>query len=182
MKPRKVLIPILTAIGLVGFNASPASADTKPVEMKPIDTHAQDVADLKAIEDRFITAFRAKDVNMIMQLCVPDESLVVFDVTPPLERKGADAYREDWEDVFSRFEGPLDAEVTDLDVTVGGDVAFANGIHHITGTMRGGKKVDYTVRVTDCFKKIDGKWLITHTHVSVPVDMGTGKADIDSKP
>ncbi|MFZ0505062.1 MAG: hypothetical protein WAM44_15190, partial [Chthoniobacterales bacterium] len=93
MNPRKVLAPILLAIGLVGINPSLTRADTKPIEMKRIHTSAQDVADLKALEDRFITAFRAKDVNTIMQLCVPDESLVVFDVTPPLERKGADAYR-----------------------------------------------------------------------------------------
>ena len=140
MKPGKVLAPILLAIGLVGINPSLTRADTKPVEMKPIDTRAQDVADLKALEDRFITAFRAKDVNTIMQLCVPDESLVVFDVTPPLERKGADAYRKDWEDAFNRFEGPLEAEVTDLNVTAGGDVAFAYSIHHVIGTMRGGRR------------------------------------------
>lgn len=182
MKPGKVLAPILLAIGLVGINPSLTRADTKPVEMKPIDTRAQDVADLKALEDRFITAFRAKDVNTIMQLCVPDESLVVFDVTPPLQRKGADAYRKDWEDAFNRFEGPLEAEVTDLNVTAGGDVAFAYSIHHVIGTMRGGKKVDYKVRVTDCFKKINGQWLIAHTHVSVPVDLRTGKAVIESKP
>jgi hypothetical protein len=34
----------------------------------------------------------------------------------------------------------------------------------------------------DAFKKIDGKWLIAHTHVSFPVDMRTGKADMESKP
>lgn len=50
------------------------------------------------------------------------------------------------------------------------------------GTLKSGKKMDYTVRVTDGFKKINGKWLIVHTHISFPVDMQTGKADIESKP
>jgi ketosteroid isomerase-like protein len=45
-----------------------------------------------------------------------------------------------------------------------------------------GLMVDYTVRVTDGFKKINGKWLIAHTHVSFPVDMRTGKADMESNP
>jgi len=39
-----------------------------------------------------------------------------------------------------------------------------------------------TVRVTDGFKEINGKWLIAHTHFSVPVDLQKGKADIKSKP
>ncbi|HEY2469923.1 MAG TPA: hypothetical protein VGI45_19050 [Terracidiphilus sp.] len=52
----------------------------------------------------------------------------------------------------------------------------------MVGTIKSGKKVDVAVRVTDCFKKVNGKWLIAHTHVSVPVDMQTGKADSESKP
>jgi ketosteroid isomerase-like protein len=182
MKPVKVLVLTLLAIGLIGYNLSPTQADITSVDTKPTDTNGQDIADLKAVEDRFMTAFRAKDVNAIMELCVPDESLVVFDVTPPRQRNGAQAYRKDWEQVFSRFEGPLQAEISDVDVTAGGGVAYVLSIHHVTGTMKGGKKVDYTVRVTDGFKKINGKWLIAHTHVSFPVDMRTGKADTESKP
>jgi len=148
MKPVKVLVLILLAIGLIRYNQPLSGADAKSGEAKPVDTKAQDIADLKAVEDRFMTAFRAKDVNAIMELCVPDESLVVFDMTPPRQRNGA----------------------------------YVSSIHHVTGTMKGGKKVDYTVRVTDGLKKINGKWLIAHTHVSFPVDMRTGQADIESKP
>jgi len=39
-----------------------------------------------------------------------------------------------------------------------------------------------TVRVTDVYRKIDGKWLIVHEHVSVPVDIKTGQGDLQSKP
>jgi uncharacterized protein (TIGR02246 family) len=182
MKQRNALIPILCMTALIGFSPPSSRADSKPVGMKPTDTKEQDAADIKALEDRFIAAFKAKDVDTIMQLCVPDDSLVVFDVTPPRQRTGAEAYRKDWENVFRRFAGPLQAEVIDLDITAGVDVAFATSIHHVTGTMRAGNKVDYSVRVTDCFKKINGKWLIAHTHVSFPVDMPTGKADMQSKP
>jgi ketosteroid isomerase-like protein len=182
MKPVKVLVLILLAIGLTAYNQSLSRADNPSGVTIPTDIKAQDIADIKAVEDRFMTAFNAKDVNTIMELCVQDESLVVFDVTPPLQRTGAQAYRKDWEEAFSRFEGPLQAEVSDEEVTAGGGVAYVLSLHHVTGTMKGGKKVDYTVRVTDCFKKINGKWLIAHTHVSFPIDMRTGKADIESKP
>ena len=39
--------------------------------------------------------------------------------------------------------------------------------------MRDGKTLDLTVRVTDVYRKIGGKWLIVHERVSVPVDLTT---------
>lgn len=129
-----------------------------------------------------MTAFRAKDVNAIMEFCIPDDGLLVFDAAPPLQHRGADAYRKDWEQFFSRFSGPLEADVSEVNVAAGGDVAYVSSIHHVIGTMQGGEKVEYTVRVTDGFKKIGGKWLIAHTHVSFPVNPRTGKADMESTP
>ena len=32
---------------------------------------------------------------------------------------------------------------------------------------------------TTCFRNVDGNWLIAHDEVSVPVDMGTGRAFLD---
>ena len=32
------------------------------------------------------------------------------------------------------------------------------------------------------FSKIDGAWVVTHEHVSVPFDMETGKAACDLEP
>jgi len=36
--------------------------------------------------------------------------------------------------------------------------------------------------VSDVYRKIHGKWLIVQEHVSVPVDLNTGKPDLLSKP
>ena len=180
--PTKVFVPLLLAIGLAGCHQTAAPTNTNPGDTKSMDTNAKDVADLKALEERFNAAFKAKDVNAIMQFCVPDESLVVFDVHTPRQFNGAQAYRKDWEDLFNQFSGPIEADISEMDVTAGGDVAYAHYIHHVVGTTKSGKKADTTVRVTDCFKKINGKWLIAHSHISVPVDMRTGKADLESKP
>jgi hypothetical protein len=37
---------------------------------------------------------------------VPDESLVVFDLIPPRQYLGANAYRKDWTDFLAIFSGP----------------------------------------------------------------------------
>ena len=38
------------------------------------------------------------------------------------------------------------------------------------------------IRATLCYRKIDGKWMVTHEHVSVPFDPESGQASLDLKP
>ena len=146
-------------------------------------TKTMDEAEIQALEQRFVAAVKAKDVDKIMQTYVPDESLFVFDVVPPRQYVGARAYRKDWEDFFAAYSGPIDTfEVNDLSVVTDCNLAFAHSIQHLVVTDKDGKKVDLTARVTDGYRKIDGKWLIVLEHVSVPVDISTGKADLSAKP
>jgi ketosteroid isomerase-like protein len=145
------------------------------------DTKAKDEADIKAMEGRFIAAFKAKDINAIMACYVPDQSLIVFDVSPPRQFTGAQAYKMDWQGYLAAFPGPWDASISDLDVTVGGDIGYGHSIQHASFTDKDGKKAELTVRVTDGYKKINSQWLISHEHVSVPVDLNTLKPDLDSK-
>ncbi len=139
-------------------------------------------AQIKALEDQFAAAFIAKDVDAIMKLYVPDESLFVFDVGVPRQHVGANDYRKDWVDFLGTFKGPIKFELSDLSITADGSLGFGHSIQHITGTDTKGKPVDFTVRVTDGYRKIDGKWLIVQEHVSVPVNFDTGKPDMTSSP
>jgi uncharacterized protein (TIGR02246 family) len=143
---------------------------------------ATDEANIKALEDRFVAAFNAKDVDAIMKVYVPDESLVVFDVVPPRELLGAKAYRKDWEDLFAAFKGPLKFDLSDLKITAVGALGYSHSIQHLSGTDTKGQAIDLTVRVTDVYRKTKGNWQIVHEHVSVPVDLETGKPDLTSKP
>jgi len=78
--------------------------------------------------------------------------------------------------------GRKEFTISDLDVTVGGDIAYSHSIQHISATDKNGKPAELTVRVTDGYKKVDGKWLIAQEHVSVPFDLETLKPDLTSKP
>ena len=139
--------------------------------------------EIRALEDRFAAAVKAKDVEAIMKAYAPGAELVVFDVVPPRQYVGFDAYKKDWQEFFAAFPGPVDQfELTDLSVTTDGKLGYGHSVQRVVATGKDGSKVDFTVRVTDCYRKIDGKWLITHEHVSVPVDLATGKADLSSKP
>jgi ketosteroid isomerase-like protein len=41
----------------------------------------------------------------------------------------------------------------------------------VESTRTTGKKADYWVRVTSGLRKIDGRWVITHEHISMPIDL-----------
>ena len=147
----------------------------------PPDTTAKDQADIKALEDRLLAAFKAKDVNAIMACYVSDPAMIVFDVSPPRQYTGSEAYKKDWQDLFAAFPGPLDGTLSDLDITTGGDIAYGHNVQHATFTDKDGKRFELTVRVTDGYKRVNGRWLIAHEHVSIPVDLATLKPDPDSK-
>lgn len=139
-------------------------------------------SDIRALENQFVAAFKAKDLDAIMKVYVPDQSLFVFDVIPPRQYVGADAYRKDWQGFLGSLNGPIAVELTDLAVASDHNLAYGHSIQHVTGKDKDGKPLDLTVRVTDVYKKIKGHWLIIHEHVSVPVDLDTGKPDLASKP
>jgi len=142
-----------------------------------------DEAEIKALEDRYASAFMAKDVEAIMKGYAPGADLVVFDLVPPLQYVGFDAYKKDWEQFFALFPGQIVAfEIKDLSITTDGKLGYGHSIQHTVMTKKDGSKMDLMVRVTDCYSKINGKWLITHEHDSLPVDLDTGKADLGSKP
>jgi len=145
------------------------------------DTTAQDQAAIKTLEDHFVAAFNAKDVNAIMALYTPGNDLIVFDATPPRQYTGWAAYKRDWETIFAAYPGPASVALSDLDITVGGDVAYGHSIQVASFTDKAGKTMSSTMRVTDGYKKANGQWLISHEHVSVPVDFSTMKPDLDSK-
>jgi ketosteroid isomerase-like protein len=141
-----------------------------------------DKAQIAALEDHLISSIKAKDLDGVMSVYVPDDTLFVFDVIPPREYVGARAYREDWKGVLENFNGPISAEISDLKITSSNGLGFGHSIQHFSGADHSGKNIDWTLRVTDCYKKIKGKWLIVHEHYSVPVDLQTAKADLTSKP
>jgi ketosteroid isomerase-like protein len=143
----------------------------------------KDKQEIRALEERFAAAVRAKDLEAIMKGYAPGAQLFVFDVTPPRQHVGFDSYRKDWQEFLAAFPGHVDKfEVQDLSIETDGTLAYSHSIQPLVATAKDGSKFSFTARVTDGYRKINGKWLITLEHVSVPVDLETGKADLASKP
>jgi ketosteroid isomerase-like protein len=148
----------------------------------PAGAAPSDKAEIGALEDRFAAAFNAKDLGAIMKVYMPGPGLFVFDVTPPRQHVGWEDYRKDWQAALAGMKGPVKFDISDMSIIVAGDVAYGHSIQHMTGTNTKDKPVDVTVRVSDVYRKLKGKWLIVEEHVSVPVDLDTAKADLTSAP
>ena len=136
-------------------------------------------AEIRELIDRFAKAFRAKDVNGIMSFFAPE--IVSFDILPPLAAVGAEIFVAHWQEFFAAYQS-LDVEFPDVSITAGDDVAFSHCLHRVKGTLKNGQQTDWWLRWTAGYRKTNGKWLIVHEQVSVPIDLKSGKAMLDLKP
>ncbi|HKN99944.1 MAG TPA: SgcJ/EcaC family oxidoreductase [Pseudonocardiaceae bacterium] len=113
------------------------------------------------------------------------EDAVGFDLAPPLAHGSAELRDPSglvaW---FATFDGPVDYEMRDVVVTVGGDVAFSHSVNRMSATPAGTTdRFDLWFRSTTCFRKVDGRWRVAHEHSSTPFYMdGSMRAAVDLLP
>jgi uncharacterized protein (TIGR02246 family) len=137
-------------------------------------------AQIRALIDDRAKAIRAKDIQASLAKYAPD--VLLFDIVNPLQWVGADAARKRSAAWFSSFQGPIGYELHDLSIAAGDDVAFAHSLNRVNATRTDGRKLDMWWRATICYRKIDGEWMVTHEHASVPFDAESGQASLDLEP
>jgi uncharacterized protein (TIGR02246 family) len=114
--------------------------------------------DIRELIETWARSVRDKDIDGILAHHTDD--ILMFDVPPPVQWKGKDAYKKTWELFFeysSGGEGSFD--VHELKVTAGDNVAFAHALLDIAGSA---------ARLTLGLRKVGGEWLIAHEHHSYP--------------
>jgi ketosteroid isomerase-like protein len=112
------------------------------------------------------------------------DTVVEYSLAPPLGGPADGRDPKPLQAWIETFEAPPRREVTQLEITADGDVAFATSIDAMTAVARG-SSTPFTLwyRVTLGLRRIDGRWLITHEHESVPFLMdGSFRAAVDLEP
>jgi ketosteroid isomerase-like protein len=137
-------------------------------------------SEVRALLDSRSDAVRQKDIDRLMSLYSPD--IVYFDVVPPLSYEGSTALRGRFLDWFDRWQGAIGQELENVDISASGDLAAAYMLIRTSGTLKTEREVGYWVRLTNSFRRSDDRWLITHEHVSLPVEFPSGKAVMDLAP
>jgi ketosteroid isomerase-like protein len=137
-------------------------------------------SEVKALLDSWSEAIRLKDVDRLMSLYSSDA--VYFDLVPPLQIVGPAAIRRNFLRWFESWKSRIGIEIRDLKMFVSGDVAAAYMLHRTSGILNDGREVGYWVRATVCCQRLNETWLIAHEHISLPVDVASGRAVMDLVP
>lgn len=137
-------------------------------------------AEIRALLDNRVEACRTKDIERLMSLYSP--GIVYFDVVPPLRFVGSDAVRANFVRWFDEYQGPIGLKTRESQVAAGGDVAFANMLHLDEGNTKSSGQKAFWLRSTVCCQRSNSKWLITHEHISLPVDFRSGTVLMDLVP
>lgn len=111
-------------------------------------------------------AARRRDYDGVLAHHAPD--ILMFDVPPPFQSEGLEAYRRTWDLFFGSMADPPRFDFSNVRVTVGENLAFATAHGRCLYKQEAGSVTDLPFRLTMCFQKRGGEWLIVHEHHSVP--------------
>jgi uncharacterized protein (TIGR02246 family) len=121
---------------------------------------------IRDLIENWARAVRSKNFNRILANHSPD--ILMFDVPPPLQSKGIEAYRKTWDIFFSWSRDSGVYDINEMNITAGNDVAFVTAMMRCAGTEANGEKLELEFRVTVGLHKIEGQWIVMHEHHSVP--------------
>lgn len=142
--------------------------------MAPESSTTTNEAQIRGLIEHWAKSTREGDDDEVLSNHASD--VLLFDVLAPLQYKGADAYRKSW----GEWQPPLDSatqfELHELTITAGDDVAFGHCLIQCGSNLPNGAGKEDWVRATFCLRKRAGKWLVTHQHISKPVERKTGNA------
>ncbi len=126
-----------------------------------------DEADIRRLIERWAAAVHAGELEVVLEDHAED--IVMFDVPPPYEGvRGLAAYRDTWPPFFAWQRQGASFEIESLEVTAGGDVAFAWAL------LRCGKPEELTtnpdnrLRLTIGLRREGDRWVVSHEHHSFP--------------
>jgi uncharacterized protein (TIGR02246 family) len=129
-------------------------------------TTGSEEAEITRLIEDWARAVRHRDFTGILANHSAD--ILMFDVPPPVQSKGIDAYRSTWDLFFSWSPDPVVFDILEMSVTAGNDVAFVTAIMRCAGTPTAGENSQLTFRLTVGLRKVDRQWVIAHEHHSFP--------------
>ncbi len=145
---------------------------------------ANGLFEVQEVLENYKTAALEKDVEKFLSMYAAE--IHIYDCWMNWESKGIASWKENVTGWFSELRDDgveLKVDFHDVVIDEGSSLAFV----HCAVTYAGYKKESdeklrqMTNRFTFGLKKVDGSWLITHEHSSLPINPETGKGIFDSK-
>ena len=138
--------------------------------------------EIREVIERKAALLETGDVEAVLSHYA--DTFVEYTLAPPLRQPGDGRNPAALEAWLATFQAPPRREVTQLEITADGDVAFATSLDCLSATPRGSSEsFRLWFRVTLGLRRIDGRWLVTHEHESVPFEMdGSLRASVTLLP
>ena len=130
------------------------------------DRRTKDEAAIRELVESWAKAVRTKNLNGILANHSTD--VLMFDVPPPLQSSGIEAYKKTWELFFSWSQDSGVFDITEMNIAAGDDVAFVTALMRCAGTEENGERIELEFRLTIGLRKIGGQWIVMHEHHSIP--------------
>jgi uncharacterized protein (TIGR02246 family) len=128
---------------------------------------SDDEAQIRGLVERWAAAVHAGDLAGVLAQHAAD--IVMFDVPPPDDGvRGLAAYRETWPPFFEWQRRGAVFDLLSLDVTVGGDVAYAFALLRCGEPEELRADPQRRLRLTLGLRREDGQWVVAHEHHSFP--------------
>ena len=134
--------------------------------MSASSTRTVNEAAIRELVQSWARAVRAKDLDGILANHSTD--ILMFDVPPPLQSKGIEAYKKTWELFFSWSNDPVVFDIKDMNIIAGSDVAFVAALMRCAGTEKNGERIELEFRLTIGLRRIGDQWMVLHEHHSIP--------------
>jgi ketosteroid isomerase-like protein len=137
-------------------------------------------SEIREFLDNRSESIRMKDIDRLMSHYSPD--IIYFDLVPPLQYVGSAALRDRFLEWFESYQGEIRQEIRDLHIFISGDIAVSSILIRSGGTLKNGRETELGVRATSSCQRSNHSWVITHEHISLPVDLRSGKAVMNLSP
>ena len=134
--------------------------------MSASSTRTVNEAAIRELVESWARAVRVKDLDGILANHSTD--MLMFDVPPPLQSKGIEAYKKTWELFFSWSNDPVVFDIKDMNIIAGTDVAFVAALMRCAGTEKNGERIELEFRLTIGLRRIGDQWIVLHEHHSIP--------------
>ena len=142
------------------------------------DRVSDDRQQIETLFSRLRAAHAVRDADAIVAAYAAHA--VIYDLAPPLGRRGMG--RDGVAAWLATWEGPVDIDTRDAELTIDGNLAFSTALTRMRG-RQDGKRQEIWFRATACLRKGEGGWRIVHDHTSVPFYMdGSERACTDLTP
>lgn len=136
--------------------------------MRANNSRTIDESAIRDLVENWAKAVRTRNLDGILANHSPE--IKMFDVPPPIQSNGIEAYKKTWDLFYSCSPDPAVFDITEMNITAGEDVAFVTALMRCVVTEVNREGVDLEFRLTIGLRKIAGQWIVMHEHHSIPAD------------